>query len=347
MQAAGAASLRYVTDAMPGIRRRRAGRGFAYTDPGGRPLRDPDIRRRIAALAVPPAWTDVWICPAPHGHLQATGRDARGRKQYRYHARWRAVRDATKYSRLASFALALSRIRAAVERDLAGPGLSRSKVLATVVRLLEATAIRVGNAEYVRANGSFGLTTLRARHVEVSGSKLRFQFRGKAGKRQEVAISERRLARIVRQCQELPGQELFQYLDPEGRPQPIDSADVNAYLREASGAEFTAKDFRTWTGTVLAALALQGRPPSGSPASARRQVVRAIESVAERLGNTTAVCRQCYVHPAVIDAYLAGHLADGLRRRASREPTASRLQPEESAVLALLRQSATELSQVA
>jgi DNA topoisomerase-1 len=335
-EAAAAASLRYVGDRLPGIRRRRAGRGFAYADGEGRRVRGAGTLARIRALAIPPAWTDVWIAPTPRAHVQATGRDARGRKQYRYHARWRAVRDETKYGRLVAFGTALPRIRAAVARDLARPGLPRAKVLATVVRLLEISQIRVGNEEYARANGSFGLTTLRARHVDVSGSRVKFQFRGKGGKAHQVDVSDRRVAPVVRRCQDLPGQELFRYLDAEGRAQRIDSADVNGYVRAISGQDFTAKDFRTWTGTVLAALALGELAPFHSAAQARRNVARAIETVARRLGNTVSVCRKCYVHPDVIAAYLDGALAGPRSARApSRRPR--RLAPAEASVLALLR----------
>jgi DNA topoisomerase-1 len=332
--AAEAASLRYVSDGLPGIRRRGAGQGFAYVAADGRHVNDPDTLRQIKALAIPPAWTAVWICPSPRGHIQATGRDARGRKQYRYHPRWRAARDETKYGRLIAFGAALPRIRAAVERDLARPGLPREKVLATVVRLLETTRIRVGNEEYARANGSFGLTTLRTRHAAVSGSTVKFQFRGKGGKPHQVDVADQRVARVIRRCQDLPGQELFQYVDHAGEPQRIDSADVNTYLKGIAGEAFTAKDFRTWTGTVLAAVALAELGPATSARQARRSVVRAIESVAGRLGNTVAICRKCYVHPAVIETYLEGGLADGVGR-AGRTPRG--LRPEEAAVLRLLR----------
>jgi DNA topoisomerase-1 len=335
VDSARSAGLRHVTDEGPGIRRRRTGTGFAYTGPDGRPVRDLETRRRIRSLAVPPAWTDVWICPVPNGHLQASGRDARGRKQYRYHPRWRAARDETKYARTLAFAAALPRIRARVEADLARPGLPREKVLATVVRLLETTCIRVGNEEYARANGSFGLTTLRAQHVDVSGATLRFSFRGKGGKRHDVDVRDARLARIVRRCQELPGHELFQYVDADGQRQTIDSADVNTYLRAISGDDFTAKDFRTWSGTVLAALALDGFPVSTSRVASRRNAVRAIEQVARRLGNTPAICRRSYVHPAVMEAYAAGVTLSALGdpRRA-----AGGLEPAEAAVVALLEQ---------
>ncbi|HKQ61363.1 MAG TPA: hypothetical protein VJS92_08715 [Candidatus Polarisedimenticolaceae bacterium] len=323
------AELRYVSDSRPGIRRQRRGRGFRYLDPAGAPVRDRATLERIRAIAVPPAWTDVWICPDAYGHIQAVGRDARGRKQYRYHARWREVRDQTKFARMIDFGRALPRIRARVERDLAGPALSREKVLATVVRLLETTLIRVGNSEYVRQNRSFGLTTLRSQHVKVEGTRLRFEFRGKGGKQHTVAISDRRLARVVRRCQDLPGHELFQYLDDEGRRQTVDSADVNAYLREIAGEEFTAKDFRTWGGTVLAARALARRTKGAAAGGLKRQLAEAIADVARRLGNTVAICRRCYVHPDVIAAHE--------ERRLARELGAASGRPlEEAAVLRLL-----------
>jgi DNA topoisomerase-1 len=329
--AAEAASLRYVSDTAPGIRRLRVGRGrFRYVAPDGSPVRDFGTRRRIRALAIPPAWTDVWICPLPEGHIQAVGRDRRGRKQYRYHARWRAIRDATKYARMALFAARLPAIRRQVARDLAAPGLSRDKVLATVVRLLETSLIRVGNTEYAEHNKSFGLTTLRSRHVRVDGATLRFEFRGKGGKRHVVDVADRRLARVVARCQELPGHELFQYVAADGGRHSIGSADVNAYVRRISGEEFTAKDFRTWAGTVLAARALRDE---GAAPGAKRRVARAIEAVAGRLGNTAAVCRKCYVHPGVIQAYLGGTL-ERLAARAGRRPPG--LTADEAAILPLL-----------
>jgi DNA topoisomerase-1 len=338
--AARAAGLRYLHDDRPGIRRLRAGKGFRYVGPDGRTVRDRNELRRIRALAIPPAWTDVWICPAADGHLQATGRDARGRKQHRYHPRWREVRDETKYGRMVAFAAALPALRRKVETDMALPGLPREKVLATVVRLLETTLIRVGNEEYARQNGSVGLTTMRDRHAEIDGSTLRFQFRGKSGVRHTVEVQDRRLARIVRQCQDLPGQELFQYADADGELRAVDSADVNEYLREASGGDFTAKDFRTWAGTVLAAQALQELEAFDSEAQAKRNLVRAVEAVAKRLGNTPSVCRKCYIHPAVTEAYLGGSLTESLARRAEEELAEKLpdLPPEEAAVLVLLRQ---------
>jgi DNA topoisomerase-1 len=333
------AGLRYVNDDLPGIQRRRSGKRFRYIRPDGAVVRDPEELRRIRALAIPPAWTKVWICPISWGHLQATGRDAKGRKQYRYHPNWRATRDETKYGRLIAFGRVLPRIRARVEQDLAQPGLPCNKVLATVIRLLETTLIRVGNEEYARTNGSFGLTTLRTRHVNVEGQSVHFCFRGKSGVHHNIRVDDRRLTRIIRRCQDLPGQELFQYLDEEGAPRAIDSADVNAYVQEIAGEAFTAKDFRTWAGTVLAARALQEFESFDSEAQAKRNVVAAIEAVSKRLGNTKAVCRKCYVHPAVINAYLDGSLLETLRHRVEKEiaDSLADLSPEEAAVLAFLQ----------
>ncbi|HEY3232009.1 MAG TPA: DNA topoisomerase IB [Roseiflexaceae bacterium] len=338
-ESARAAGLRYTSDANPGIRRKHTGKGFRYIGPAGEPIRDADMLRRIKALAIPPAWTEVWICPTPNGHLQATGRDAKGRKQYRYHPRWRATRDETKYERMIAFGRALPRIRARVEQDMALPGLPREKVLATIVRLLETTLIRVGNEEYARDNRSFGLTTMRDRHVKISGTALRFEFRGKSGVRHSVDIRDRRLAAIVKRCRDIPGYELFQYLDADSQCQTIDSADVNDYLRAISGEDFTTKDFRTWAGTVLAARALQEFEAFDSATQAKKKIVRAIEVVAERLGNTPSVCRKCYIHPAVIDAYMDGSLLESLQQRTEQELTSALpdLPPEEAAVLALLQ----------
>lgn len=340
--AAREAGLRYVSDVNPGIRRRRDGDAFAYTGPDGRRVTDEETLVRIKRLAIPPAWTDVWISPYPNGHVQATGRDARGRKQYRYHERWREVRDENKYQRLIDFARTLPRIRRRVERDMRRRGLPREKVIATVVRLLETTMVRVGNEEYAQQNGSFGLTTLRARHAKVQkGSKVRFYFRGKAGKEHEVAITDRGIANVVKQCQDLPGQELFQYVDDHGERHRIGSDDVNEYLRETAAADFTAKDFRTWAGTVLAVRALQDVDRFDSQTQAKRNVVAAIEQVAKDLGNTREICRKCYVHPAVVGAYMDGTLAETLQRRAESQARSSPrgLRPEEAAVLALLQQS--------
>lgn len=337
-ESAKAAGLRYVSDSGPGLRRRRVGKGFTYIDPTGKTIHDPEDLRRIKALAIPPAWTGVWICPIPHGHIQAVGRDAKARKQYRYHPRWREGRDETKYERMLGFGQALPSLRARVERDLALPGLPRDKVLATVVRLLETTFIRVGNEEYARANGSFGLTTLRARHVDISGSTMRFQFRSKSGKALSVKIDDRRVARIVKRCQDLPGYELFQYLDETGERESIDSADVNQYVREITQQDFTAKDFRTWGGTVLAASALRECGICESATRAKKNVLLAINRVAERLGNTAAICRKCYIFPAVIDAYLDGSLLRALSRRAAEGgKDRYRLSPDEAALMVFLR----------
>jgi DNA topoisomerase-1 len=333
------AGLRYVSDASPGIRRIRKGAGFAYLAARGTLVRDAATLKRIKTLAVPPAWTDVWICPDAEGHLQATGRDAKGRKQYRYHGRWRQARDDTKYDRMLAFGRLLPRIRKQVAKDLALPGLPRDKILATVVRLLETTLIRVGNEEYARTNDSFGLTTMRDRHVKVNGAGVRFEFRGKSGIVHAVDLTDRRLARIVKQSRDLPGYELFQYIDEQGARRTIDASDVNAYLRRIAGEEFTAKDFRTWAGPVLAARALDECQSFTSQAQAKRNVVAAVEAVAKRLGNTKAICRKCYVHPEIVNAYMDGSLAELLRRQASQELARAgrRLPKEELAVLACLR----------
>ena len=331
VESAKAAGLGHVVPGSAGgLHRRRVGRGFVYVDDAGAAIRDAETLRRIRSLVIPPAWTDVWIAPTPHAHLQAIGRDARGRRQYRYHPRWRQVRDETKYTRMIAFAEALPRTRAHVERDLAQPGLSRAKVLATVVRLLEATLVRVGNDEYARTNGSFGLTTLRNRHVDVSGGTIRFEFRGKGGKPHVVDVRDARLARVVRRCRELPGQALFQYVDDEGVRQSVSSDDVNAYLREIAGEDFTAKDFRTWAGTVLAAHALAAVGVAGTRREARTKIVRAVSAVAERLGNTPAICRKSYIHPDVLQAY-----TDGVTVR--RNGRSASLSAEEACVLSLLR----------
>jgi DNA topoisomerase-1 len=344
--AAHSVGLTYVTDALPGIRRRRVGTGWAYYRPAGTRITDRLERRRLNGLAIPPAWTDVWICPDPDGHLQATARDARGRKQYRYHAAYRAARDASKFRRMLEFSEVLPDLREHVEHDLRSRGLTRRKILATVVRLLDKTLIRVGNDEYARANRSFGLTTLRERHVQVRGARLQFTFRGKSGVKHSVEVIDRRIARIVQQCQDLPGQELFQYVNGSGRRQAVSSDDVNAYLRDATGRDITAKDFRTWAGTMLAARELRDLGPAESQRAAERTIVRVLDTVAARLGNTRAVCRKYYVHPVVLDAYLAGHtapapapVARGPQR--SERPTAA-LRRDEIAVLQFL-QDAPEL----
>jgi len=343
-EAATRVGLRYVTDGVAGIRRRRAGNGWVFFAPGGAPLRDEAERKRIASLVIPPAWTDVWICPDPRGHIQATARDARGRKQYRYHSLYREARDESKFRRMLEFSEILPGIRDRVERDLRAPDLSRRQILATVVRLLDKTLIRVGNDEYARENRSYGLTTLRGRHVEIEGSRMRFSFRGKSGVNHEVAITDRKLARIVQQCHDLPGQELFQYLDARGRRQTLSSDDVNAYLRETTGRDVTAKDFRTWAGTMLAAEELAELGPARSGSECKRNVNRALDAVAERLGNTRAVCRKYYVHPGLVDAYLAGRTVSlpsrigprAMRRR--NRPAA--LRRDEVAVLQFLQDEA-------
>jgi DNA topoisomerase I len=332
------AGLRYTTDEQPGIRRRRKGRGFSYVDRDGEPIHDKNELRRVQRLAIPPAWTDVWISPSPLGHIQATGRDARGRKQYRYHERWREVRDEAKYGRLSDFAKALPRIRERIDSDLALSGIPRERVLATAIRVLEETFMRVGNVEYARANGSFGLTTLRSKHVDVDGSRIVFRFRGKSGKDHEVDVRDRRLARVVARLEQLPGQELFQYLDDDGELRTIGSEDVNAYLREISDEDLSAKDFRTWAGTVLAARALAELGPAKNDRTARQRVIQAVDVVAARLGNTRAVCRKCYVHPGVLEAYSAGDLPAALRR-AERAGKGFGLSTHEAAVAAMLARS--------
>ena len=299
--------LRYTSDSQPGFRRALRGRHFVYFDTRGRRIKDGRVVQRIRKLAIPPAYTDVWICPFANGHLQATGRDARGRKQYRYHAQWREQRDATKFDRMLEFGRALPRIRRRVAQDLRARALPRDKVLATIVRLLECTLIRVGNEEYARANGSFGLTTLRDRHVELRNGALLLEFRGKSGVRQSALVTDRRVARIVRDCRDLPGQELFQWIDEKGGRHPVDSSDVNGYLREASGGAFTAKDFRTWFAT-LEALTLLRKERPGTPGEARKQVLATVKLVSEKLGNTPAICRKCYIHPEVLSAHEAGRL---------------------------------------
>jgi len=338
VESAQAAGLRYVTDDEPGIRRRKRGKGFTYVDPQGRTVKDEKTLERIRKLAIPPAWTDVWICSRPNGHLQATGRDARGRKQYRYHADWREVRDETKFGRMIAFGEALPKIRERIDQDLSQRGLGREKVLATVVKLLETTLIRVGNKEYARQNNSFGLTTLRDQHVDVDGSTLRFEFRGKSGKEHAVEVQDRRLARIVKQCRDLPGQKLFQYLDENKERQSVSSEDVNAYLRETTGEDFTAKDFRTWGGTVLVLSALLEAGACESEREASKAVVEAVKRVAGQLGNRPAICRKYYVHPVVIQSFLEGTLRDTLEEAVEGEEEASNgLRRLEAQVLRLLK----------
>ncbi len=313
------AGLRYVTDSKPGITRRKWRNGFRYFDAHGERVTDETVLGRIKSLAIPPAWTDVWICPSANGHLQATGRDARKRKQSRYHPKWREVRDETKYERMKLFGEALPKIRAHVERDLSLPGLPREKVLATIVRLLETTFIRVGNEEYARENHSYGLTTMREKHVDVDGSTVRFKFKGKSGKNHTIDLNDRRLARIVKRCLDLPGYELFQYLDEDGEHHSVDSADVNEYLRAITEEQFTAKDFRTWAGTVLACAMLREFEAFDSQTQAKKNVVQAVAAVAERLGNTPSVCRKCYVHPGVIETYMGGSMLKAFEKQVRKE----------------------------
>lgn len=337
---AEAVGLHYVTDDMPGIQRKRFGKkGFAYIGVDGEKITDPEEIRRIQSLAIPPAYKDVWICPLPNGHLQATGRDAKGRKQYRYHPNWRSVRDQTKFTRMLLFSQALPQIRQRLEHDLALPGLPKEKVLAAILQLMQLTRIRVGNEEYAKSNESYGLTTLRDEHVRIRGEKIQFAFKGKSGVEHAIEISDRRLARIVKRCQDIPGQELFQYRDGEGNYQTIGSADVNQYLREISGQDFTAKDFRTWAGTVLAASELCALGMCDTKTAIKKNLVQAIKTVASHLGNRPATCRKYYVHPAVLEAYEQSTLHEIMQQHADAivaDPHA--LQPEELAVVALLEQ---------
>jgi DNA topoisomerase-1 len=337
--AAESVGLRYVSDERPGIRRKKAGTGFSYVRPDGSRLTGPDPLKRIKALAIPPAWTDVWICPSPDGHIQATGRDAKGRKQYRYHARFREVRESTKYERVVAFADALPSIRDTVREHMALRGLPREKVLATVVHLLETTLIRVGNDDYARQNNSYGLTTLKNRHVAVEGSEVRFRFTGKGGKQWSLRVRDRRIAKIIRACQELPGQELLQYIDDQGNCQDVTSTDVNEYLKAITGKDITAKDFRTWAGTVLAAMTLSELQSFDNAAQAKRNLRNAIEKVSARLGNTPTICRKCYIHPEVLNSYVDGNLVLEIKLQVEKELRGAieNMKPEEAAVLALLR----------
>lgn len=335
--AAISAGLTYVNDDMPGITRQRSGKGFSYKGPDGRTITDKAERKRLASLAIPPAYVDVWICPDPRGHIQATGRDAKGRKQYRYHPEFRELRDSSKYDRMLDFARGLPQLRAQVDADMSRRGLPVEKVLATIVFLLENRMIRVGNTRYARENKSHGLTTLRMRHVTLDGNQVRFKFKGKSGKEWNLGLRDRRVARIIRAVQEIPGQHLFQYVDDDGTRRQVTSTEVNDYLRQITGRQVTAKDFRTWTGTVLAALALAEYEKADSEAAAKRNVRDAIESVAARLGNTPTICRQCYVHPQIIDAYLADELRLELADTIDDTLTQTDLRPEETQVLRFLK----------
>lgn len=339
-EAAGAAGLRYVTDTGQGITRKPKGGGFVYYDNEGKQIRNKPTLDRLKSLAIPPAWRNVWICTQPNGHLQATGIDARERKQYKYHPTWRSVRDEAKFERLLSFGQVLPKIRAQVDRDLRLPDLAPEKVIATVVRLLEISLIRIGNEAYAKENNSFGLTTMRNRHVAVKGSTVKFQFRGKGGKVHSVEVSDKRIARVVKKCQELPGQKLFEYEDSSGAIATIGSEDVNEYLQRVTGQPFTAKDFRTWAGTVLAAIALWKMEEVDNQTLAKRNILTAIEAVAKLLGNTATICRKCYIHPAVTTSYLNGTLAQTLRKQADHQIVRHlhQLKAEEAAVIVLLRQ---------
>ena len=328
---ASAVGLVYVHDTDPGIRRRKAGRGFIYVDVHGRRIQDARTLDRIAKLVIPPAWSDVWICPDACGHIQATGRDQRRRKQYVYHPDWRAHRDESKYGRMVAFGRALPKLRARVERDLARRGLPREKVLAAVVRVMQDTSIRIGNDEYAEANGSFGVTTLRKRHVDVHGAGAVFEFRGKGGKQHRTGIRDRRLAAVLRRCEELPGQRLFQYVDHDGHRHAIGSHDVNDYIRAATGGLFTAKDFRTWAGTLRCAQALAHAGQAENEGHAKRIVAACVKQVAASLGNTPAVCRSSYIHPAVFEHYASGSLLERLARPSLREAEKALLQVLDSA----------------
>jgi DNA topoisomerase I len=342
--AAESVGLRHVSDEQPGIRRKKSGNGFSYSNPGGTAIADKQVLRRIRSIVVPPAWSDVWICRTANGHIQATGRDAKGRKQYRYHPAFREVRESTKYEHMMAFAHALPGIRAKVGEHMTQRGLPREKVLATVVHLLETTLIRIGNDDYAKQNDSYGLTTLKNRHVAIDGTQLRFQFKGKSGKKWSVTIRDRRVAKVIKACQELPGQELLQYIDESGDCQDVTSADVNAYLQEITGTDITAKDFRTWAGTVLAALALRELEGFDSAAKAKKNIRIAVERVASRLGNTPTICRKCYIHPELISSYLEGSLLLEIKSEAESElrDKIAGLTPEEAAVLATLRARLSE-----
>lgn len=347
VEAAESAGLDYVSDEDPGIRRLRSGKGFKYRGPDGNTIADRRTLERIRQLAIPPAYTDVWICPRANGHIQATGRDAKGRKQYRYHPRWREVRDSTKFEHMLEFGAALPAIRQRLTADMALRGLPRDKVLATIVSLLENTLIRVGNPDYAKQNNSYGLTTLKDQHVDVDGGVLRFEFKGKSGKKWNLQVKDRRIAKIVRACQELPGQHLFQYLDEGGSRQQVTSADVNEYLRRISGRDITAKDFRTWAGTVLAAMALSEFEAFDSEAAAKRNLKAAIEKVSARLGNTPTICRKCYVHPEIMSGYLSGTLLLEVEQEVEEElrHELHALRPEEAAVLSLLKSRISRVTQ--
>jgi DNA topoisomerase-1 len=348
LQAARDAGLLYVSDESPGISRAKGGKGFIYKDAKGKTIKDFETLVRIRHLAIPPAWTDVWICPSERGHIQAVGRDARGRKQYRYHEKWRTTRDGAKYEKIIDFAKALPNIRKKARQHLKLPGLPKEKVLAAIILIMEKTLIRVGNDEYAKSNKSFGLTTLQDKHAKIKGGKIHFEFRGKSGVAHEIDLEDPRLADVAKKCQDLPGQELFQYLDEQGKVCDVGSADVNEYLRSIAGQEFTAKDFRTWAGTVLAATALEEIGTFNSQKQAKQNMVQAVEAVAKQLGNTKAVCRKCYIHPAILQSYLDGSLASSLARRAGAlAGSPGKLRPEEVSVLKMLERRLTRQTKAA
>jgi DNA topoisomerase-1 len=349
LESAAEAGLRYMRCGGPCIKRIRSGKAFRYIGPSGKPVRDPKQLDRIRSLVIPPAWRNVAICPSPNGHLQAVGVDARGRKQYRYHARYRAVRDQAKFSRLMAFGTVLAVVRKQVEKDLHRQGLPKEKVLATVVRLLETSFIRVGNDEYAKENDSFGLTTLKNRHVRIAGAKLQFRFRGKSGQEHRIELTDRRLASVVKRCQDLPGYELFEYLDAEGKVCTVESNDVNRYIREIAGADFTAKDFRTWAGTILAVRAFAATGPSRTATEGKKAVVSAVKSVAAQLGNRPATCRKYYIHPAILDAYLDGSLFPVLQRGQQQETAYSGLglSTEEYCVMVIVAEHQTKAAKAA
>jgi DNA topoisomerase-1 len=338
VESAAEAGLRYVRSGGPCIQRLKHGKSFRYIGPDGKSLRDPVQLQRIRALAIPPAWTNLWICPSPNGHLQAVGRDAKGRKQYRYHPRYRSVRDEAKFSRMIAFSAALALIRRGVEHDLTRRGLPREKVVAVVVRLLETAYVRIGNDEYAKENESFGLTTMRSRHVRIDGSKLMFQFRGKSGQEHTIELTDRRLASIVKQCRDLPGYNLFEYIDEAGNICRIDSADVNRYIRDLAGQDFTAKDFRTWAGTLLAARELHAAGPAQTQSEEKKIVIDAVKQVAKRLGNRPATCRKYYIHPAILDAYSDGSLFERMRDGEAQDQAfqGTGLRPEEYAAVTII-----------
>ena len=337
---AGVAGLKYVSDSNPGYRRRKSGRGFIYTNPKGEKVSDPELLERFRQLVIPPAWRDVWICPDRKGHIQVTGRDQKGRKQYIYHPDWEEIRNSTKFYRMIDFAAAIPLIRKTVDEDLSKRGLTREKVLALIIDLMEKTLIRVGNQEYAKLNDSYGITTLKDEHVDVNGSSIEFLFKGKSGKQWIVNIKDRRLARLVKQCQDLPGQEVFSYIDEEGKLKTVDSFEVNEYIRQISGQDFSAKDFRTWNGTVIAAVHLFNLGPPENEKDEKRKVQETIKAVSAELINTPAICRKYYIHPDILTAFSDGTLFSEMKKVVNKETKANGLRAEEKAVLRILQSKA-------